>query len=135
MKFQDVKDGRNLVIGQSIQFQSHQPEYKVMEMVDMLIDHHPKHREGRLHAIYVKDGEHWRNVVAYASHDVDKFASDMFGHSMGKYITRIEITYFGKLYELWFRVQELDHTDGSNLDTNIGPDLIEYLVGTLNGRY
>lgn len=74
--------------------------------------------------LHVKHGEHWW--------DCDKFSNKgaalcaMFEHSLARYITKFSVERnTGNMFELWFKVHDL-----GGLDTNIGPDLVEY-IGSL----
>ena len=72
--------------------------------------------------VVVKDGEHWWDMHRFYNRDA--IVSVLFDFSLAKYITKFEIVRkVNDKFDICVKVHDLTN----DLNTNIGPDLIEFV--------
>ena len=105
---------------QSRAFSAYQSESKVVECIKDAI----KDMDGwKCDCVVVKTGEHWWD--AHRHYGRDAIVSTLFDQSLKGYVTKFDIERKEKcLFTLWLKV----HSLSKGVETNIGPDLVEYIM-------
>ena len=103
-------------------FSTYQCESKLIESMKDTLSHIGK---GRLVSMEIRYGEGWWNSSWYTNKD--DAMGILFEASLARYVTRIGIAIYG---DRSFSIQVKVHDLNPGMETNIGPDFVEY-IGTL----